>query len=361
MNADFLSINSREDLSFLDIKSMSISNHSSRKTNNIDIKTINFDQWENLWLKAIKANLLQSWFYGNSKKEENFEVIYFAISSSKKIVSIVQVLLKRLPLIGTVARVNRGPIVIGIYSDVEKEKILLDSINIVIEECRRRWWWMLQIAPELQPNDHIESTLSLMGLRKLSGPAWSSGLLDISSNENTILMSLKGRWRRGLRKGIKQGIKVSLASNTTPNVDQLIDLYKTFQAEKQFVGLSENLIRAMASKEDQANWKFNIFKANLLEDGDEDKFLGLLVSIEHGDTAIYLIGTTTDEGKKYQTNYVLFWEAILQAQKNGCQWFDIGGLNETTTKGIKQFKEGLNSNPYSLTGEWRGFFIPRFF
>jgi len=340
---------------------MSILNDSLIKSDSLNIRPINFDEWEKLWLKTSKANLLQSWFYGDSKKEEKFEVIYFAISNTDKIVSISQVLLKKFPLIGTVARINRGPIIIGEYSDIEKEEILLDSINLVIEECRRRWWWMLQIAPELQSNDDIESILSSTGLRKLSTPAWSSGLLDISSNEDTILMSLKGRWRRGLRKGIKQGIKISLASNTTSDVDQLIDLYNTFQAEKQFVGLSENLIRAMASKEDQANWKFNIFKANLLDDDDEAKFLGLLVSIEHGDTAIYLIGTTTNEGKKYQTNYVLFWEAILQAQRNGCQWFDIGGLNETTTKGIKQFKEGLNSNPYSLTGEWRGFFIPRFF
>jgi lipid II:glycine glycyltransferase (peptidoglycan interpeptide bridge formation enzyme) len=53
----------------------------------------------------------------------------------------------------------------------------------------------------------------------------------------------------------------------------------------------------------------------------------------------------------------LLWEAILHAKKDGCEWFDIGGLNETTPKGIAHFKQGLNSELYSLVGEWRYFFM----
>jgi lipid II:glycine glycyltransferase (peptidoglycan interpeptide bridge formation enzyme) len=82
------------------------------------------------------------------------------------------------------------------------------------------------------------------------------------------------------------------------------------------------------------------------------------VSLRHGDTSTYFIGTTDDTGRKLQVNYVLLWEAILYAKKSGCEWFDIGGLNATTPKGIAHFKSGLNSELYSLVGEWRGFIAP---
>ena len=49
---------------------------------------------------------------------------------------------------------------------------------------------------------------------------------------------------------------------------------------------------------------------------------------------------------------------MLESKDDGCKWFDIGGLDETTPKGIAHFKRGLNSNLYELSGEWRTLFYP---
>ena len=115
------------------------------------------------------------------------------------------------------------------------------------------------------------------------------------------------------------------------------------------------------AEQNHEDWVFNIFTAKARDSNNSEEYLGILVSIEHGDTAIYLIGATTDKGRKYQSNYVLLWEAILEAGRNGCRWFDIGGLNETTPKGIAHFKKGIQAHPYALIGEWRGFFMPKIF
>ena len=130
--------------------------------------------------------------------------------------------------------------------------------------------------------------------------------------------------------------------------------------EKHFIGLSETLIRALAQKNTK-NWEFNIFTASLDGSNDFQSNLGLLVTINHGDTSMYLIGSTNQLGRQYQANYVLLWQAILQSKESGCKWFDIGGLNETTPKGIAHFKQGLQAKPYKLVGEWRGFFTPKLF
>ena len=71
-----------------------------------------------------------------------------------------------------------------------------------------------------------------------------------------------------------------------------------------------------------------------------------------------MIGISNNEGRELQVNYVLLWQAILDAKKNGCMWFDIGGLDATTPIGIAHFKKGVQSDPYYLIGEWRGFIHP---
>ena len=43
-------------------------------------------------------------------------------------------------------------------------------------------------------------------------------------------------------------------------------------------------------------------------------------------------------------------QALLDAKKNGYIWFDIGGLDSTTPKGIAHFKKGVQSAHY-LIGE----------
>ena len=81
--------------------------------------------------------------------------------------------------------------------------------------------------------------------------------------------------------------------------------------------------------------------------------LGILVTISSGDTVIYLIGLTNEKGRQMQANSVLLWESILHSKRNSYCWFDIGGLNEATPKGIAEFKKGLNATAYELVGEWR--------
>ena len=97
---------------------------------------------------------------------------------------------------------------------------------------------------------------------------------------------------------------------------------------------------------------FNLFNAF---NSDNNNDLGSLVSIEAGDTTIYLIGYSNDQGRKMHANSVLLWHAILHAKNNGGTFFDFGGLNESTPHGIAKFKKGLNATPYQLIGDWRYF------
>src|SRR5207248_3101437 len=51
------------------------------------------------------------------------------------------------------------------------------------------------------------------------------------------------------------------------------------------------------------------------------KVLNALVVSALGDTAIYLLGATSDEGLKLKGAYLLQWRAIQWLKEKGCRWY----------------------------------------
>ena len=321
------------------------------------IKEIEFQEWEKQWQKCLNVNMLQSWQYGDAKEAiEDWKAHRFIIlDENGESIALMQVLVKKILIFGIIARINRGPLIIGqIKQQHNQELIAINTITALINESSHRGWRMLQIAPELCSTKVILYQLRKLGLRQLSAPAWASGLLSLKKSEDELLMNLNGKWRNCLRKGLRSEISIKNSNVNTHNIQKLLHSYKKLKQEKKFSGISESLLENLAKKNDN-NWKFNLFFASVKE---SDQPIGTLVSVSFGNTAIYLIGTTSTKGRKLNANYILIWEAILNAKNEGCSWFDIGGLDKTTPAGIAHFKKGLNADSYQLIGEWRLFNFP---
>ena len=123
------------------------------------------------------------------------------------------------------------------------------------------------------------------------------------------------------------------------------------QKEKNFSGVSSDLIKNLSQKNGK-DWSFNLYNAKI-KDKENSNYLnlGMLLSIAHGDTETYTIGVINTLGRKYNANYLLLWNAILESKKKGLKWFDLGGLNKNTPKGVAHFKRGTNAIPFELIGE----------
>ena len=326
------------------------------------LREIDSTYWDGIWNNCNNVNLLQSWQYGEAKQiVENWVAHrYLVINDFGVKTALLQVLIKKIPVFGVIARVNRGPIVVNSLEEKEQERIALKSISALINEFKIRGWRMLQVAPQINNSDNVITQLKSLGLRKLSAPPMMSGLLNLESSQEELLMGLNGKWRNCLRKGLKSDILINnyvingIKSSDKNILGNILDNYNRMKLKKKFSGISVSLVEAMALQNGD-NWKINLFVGNEMESGESEDPIGTVLSICFGDTSIYLIGTTNSIGRKLNTNYVLLWQAILKAKKDGCRWFDIGGLNSTTPKGIAHFKKGLNAVPYELIGEWRFF------
>lgn len=303
--------------------------------------------------------MLQHWQYAVAKEQVGkFKAVRFlVVSGAGKAIALAQFLVRNVPFVGGVARMNRGPLLIGEVDDEERVKLVANVLVALRNEARKRKWWLMQVAPELQNSKATRQSLRDLGFHQLSVDPWASGLFSLSPSEAELLAGLKAKWRNCLRKGLRLGISVANSEENNSDLHLLIKHYRKLKEDKGFSGIPDELIFELA-RHNCENWQFTLFYATEEGEDDIEKSIGVLVTIRHGDTSTYFIGSTNDEGRKFQANYVLLWEAILYAKKMGCQWFDIGGLNNTTPKGIAHFKNGLNAELYSLTGEWRGFNVP---
>ncbi|MGA2983120.1 MAG: peptidoglycan bridge formation glycyltransferase FemA/FemB family protein [Terriglobia bacterium] len=67
-----------------------------------------------------------------------------------------------------------------------------------------------------------------------------------------------------------------------------------------------------------------------------------LVASAMGDSAIYLLGATSDEGLKSKGAYLLQWTMMKWLKERGIRWYDLGGIDPEVNPGVYSFKKGFS-------------------
>ena len=320
---------------------------------NWKIRSVLKHEWDEYWSACAAPNLLQSWAYGQAKevvglcKPRRFVIF----DDSNRPIALVQVLTWILPILGGIARINRGPLLL-INESVDEVQLKIDVLSVLIQEARRQRWWFIQIAPEMSDSELAYQGLRDFGFRKQADVAWASGLIDLSLSEHELHARLNRRWQRTLKKASNLGVIVKTVKFTDEMLADVLKSYADLQKRNEFEGIDSDLIKEM-SKYQSADCVFDLYTAELFNSNGLNETLGYRLIIRSGCVALDFLVSTNGRGRELDANSTLYWYAIIQAKENGCRWFDIGGLNENTTKGIAEFKQGLNAVPYKLVGEWR--------
>ncbi len=317
-------------------------------------QALTHDEWESHWLRCHQTNLLQSWQYGQAKEQaEGWKAQRFLIvDQNERPIALAQVLTRVLPLVGGIARLNRGPLLLADYPAEAEVPLKLAAMQVLLREARRQRWWLLQAAPELHDCELTRYGLRSLGLGSQRLDPWASGLLDLNLSEDDLHCKLNRRWKRALRKASDCGVIIENEKFTTSRLADVINSYKILQKTNDFSGITESLIEQLFAVQSKG-WTINLFVAKIRKEGDLLEDVGYRLCIHHGSTALDFLVSTNEMGRKTEANSALYWRSILHAKQTGCIWFDIGGLSESTPKGISDFKQGINSKPYKLVGEWR--------
>ncbi len=307
----------------------------------------NKKEWDNLLFQCKNVSLLQTWEYGEAKKNaEGWLPIRSVLLCEDKPVGVVQTLTKKIPLLGVIARINRAPLII---SDNEScYELTVQILKFLHNYWVRQKKVILFIAPNIVQGGVDDRILQESGYNRINKEAWTSITIDLRSDETTLRKALHQKWRNVLNKSEKMGLELE-TENSDDGLLFLMSKYNELKIKKKFSGPPERLILEI-KKATTGKASMEIFFA--VKDGVR---IGGILVVGYIDTCHYLIGWNTDAGRNYGANYFLLWHALLTFKKMGYRWLDLGGINEKLTPSIAHFKRGLGGKEYMLIGEFEAF------
>ncbi len=152
-------------------------------------------------------------------------------------------------------------------------------------------------------------------------------LLDLAPGLEELRKRLDKKWRNQLSRAEKNNLKVIAGSGS--------DEYRTFC-------LIYNQMRKRKTFETTVDVEeFGRIQEDLVEPHRmrilicEDRGVPVagLVASAMGDSAIYLLGATSDDGLNSKGSYLLQWTMIKWLKEKRIRWYDLGGIDPEANPG----------------------------
>jgi hypothetical protein len=161
-------------------------------------------------------------------------------------------------------------------------------------------------------------------------------VLDLTPPIEELRRNLDKKWRNQLTRSEKNGLKIIAGDG--------IDQYRTF------CRMYEQMWKRKAFETTVDIEEFGQLQEDLPETHRMRIFIceqsGVpvagLVASAMGDSAIYLLGATSDDGLNAKGAYLLQWALIQWLKENRIRWYDLGGIDPEGNPGVYSIKRGLS-------------------
>ncbi len=323
------------------------------------------NQWDAFVSESPSGHLLQSWGWGELKASVGWHPLRLALwdTEHQGIVVAAQVLRRSIahfPLqFGYLAYIPKGPvmncsqqvgasIVHAFFSQLHlylrQQGALALQVELAYEVDRQESDKIAQYmdATRFQPVQAIQPLRTI--------------LLDLVPGEDTLLAHMKEKWRYNIRLAGRRGVRVYTAQ-TIDDVRNWYCLLQTTSARDNFgIHTLEYYLRAwqIFSPRNQARLFLADYNGQLLA----GIFVGLMAN-----QAIYLYGASSNEHRQLMPNYLLQWEAIQWAKREGATTYDFWGIPETDDQrealaGVYRFKSGWGGRVARFLGNYEDVYRP---
>ena len=308
-------------------------------------------EWNGLLLQFSDASVYQTWAFGAACWNEK-ELSHLVLHDQGQIRGAVQVRVVTVPLLGSgVAYVRWGPLFRrqGAAEDPEAAQAILEALKREYVDRRKL---VLQIIPNVYLGDAAEEpvrkALSELGFeQEPSIKPYRTLRLDLNPALEELRKKLDQKWRNQLNRAEKNGLE--LVEGTSDELyGRFVALYQGMMARKQF----ETTVSVEEFRELQRQLPPES-RMTILLAHKEGKDLGCLIGSAFGDTGIYLLGASSEEGMQSKASYLLQWTMIQKFKALGCHWYDLGGVNPETNPGVYHFKSGITQNEAVQLGRFQ--------
>jgi lipid II:glycine glycyltransferase (peptidoglycan interpeptide bridge formation enzyme) len=297
-------------------------------------------EWSSMLDLFADANLYQTWSYGAVRWGRK-NLSQLVLKRDGEVFGMAQLRVVRPTRFNFgMAYLRWGPLCHRRGRELDAE-VFLYMARALQEEYARKRGLLLQIVPDAFAGSSRAALFQSCFSRFTEEPRTSANLyrtfvLDLAPTIEELRKNLDAKWRNKLTQSEKKGLKV-VAGNGTEEYRTFCQMYdqmrkrKTFETTvdvEEFGRLQEDLP------------KTHRMRVLICEQAGVP--VAGLVASALGDSAIYLLGATSDDGLTAKGAYLLQWTLIRWLKENGIRWYDLGGIDPEGNPGVYTFKKGLS-------------------
>jgi len=305
-------------------------------------------EWSLMLDLFYDANLYQTWSYGAVRWGRK-NLSHLVLKRNGEVLGIAQLRIVRPTRFNFgMAYLRWGPLCHRRGRELDSEAALRVARALQEEYVCKRGL-LLQILPNVFAGSP-RAALFQSGFSKFtqeprtSANVYRTFVLDLAPPIEELRRNLDKKWRNQLTRSEKNGLKI-IAGNGTDEYRTFCRMYHQMWERKAFDTTVdvEEFGRIQGDLPDAHRMRILICEQDGLP-------VAGLVASAMGDSAIYVLGATSDDGLNAKGAYLLQWALIQWLKENGIKWYDLGGIDPEGNPGVYSFKRGLSgTDVYQLT------------
>lgn len=300
---------------------------------------------------SSRADVLQSWEWGEVKRETGWTPIRLFLESDGTPVGTCSVLINR-PVRGLppLAYAPRGPV-------------------LAVDDDATLQGFLEQVGPHLQgafglicdPPVEMDSEEAAHYQRHMQrvtpkGFGWTQPkavmVVDLERDLDEILKGFKSKWRYNVRLADRKGVEVREGSYE--DLGTFTDLLLETARRDRFAVRQPSYFQALWQHLAPPGY-LKLFLAEY-----QGRPLSAILLFCMGDRAIYTYGASSDEHRNLMPNHLIQWHAMRWAQQAGYRIYDLQGVSpvrdgkpiEDSLAGLNRFKEGFGARYVEYAGQF---------
>ncbi len=305
-------------------------------------------EWDVFLQRHPEAHILQTTAWGELKS--NYGWFYQPVQNST---CGALVLFRRLPLGLTLAYIPKGPVGSGWQG----------LWPVVDRVCRQRRAVFLKVEPDCPPDISLEEPFDFSGfLPSAAIQPRRTVTVDLQGSEEDWLGRMKQKTRYNIHLAQRKGVVV----RPSGDLDGFQRLMEVTGRRDGFGVHAQGYYRRA----------FDLFsqdgRCSLLAAEYEGRLLAAIMVFAHGRRAWYFYGASSDEERNRMPTYLLQWEALRWAARQGCTEYDLWGIPDVGEEelegqfagrsdglwGVYRFKRGFGGQVVRSPGAWDRVYQP---
>ncbi len=273
--------------------------------------------WEGFFNGIDEKTFLQSWGWGEFQLLENNKIWRFGIFSGEKLLGaclVTKIVAKR----GTFLFIPHGPII-----KEDKKAVfgfLVEKLRLLSKEEKASF---IRFSPFWQENQENRELFNNPIFRRapIHMHAEVTWELSINKPEEGLLASMRKTTRYLIRQAQKNpDIQIEKSTNLS-DLDRFFPIYEETAKRHHFTVFSRRYLKNQLSAfmtDGQIQFFFGKYKGEIVS-------AAIFVFWQGG--AFYHHSGSLTKYAKIPVNYLLQWEAIVEAKKRGCTMYNFWGIS----------------------------------